>query len=77
MTEHTPTGDAYQQPARQHTPQPPNQDEGTDMAATTAPTACERLGHDDEVTYQDDESMIWACRRCGAEGWEDLDGDES
>lgn len=25
MTEHTPTGDAYQQPARQHTPQPTNQ----------------------------------------------------
>ena len=24
MTEHTPTGDAYQQPARQHTPQPNN-----------------------------------------------------
>ena len=43
------------------------------MSNPTDNSACARLGHDDKVTYEDDESMVWVCRRCGAEGWEDLD----
>lgn len=35
-------------------------------------SVCERLGHDDEVTYQDDDQVTWVCSRCGAEGWEDF-----
>lgn len=32
---------------------------------------CERLGHDDETVYEDEEVLQWTCRRCGAEGWDD------
>lgn len=28
--------------------------------------------HDEDVTYEDDELIQWVCRRCGAEGEEDL-----
>jgi len=28
---------------------------------------CERLGHDDRVTYEDDEIIQYVCERCGAE----------
>lgn len=27
--------------------------------------------HDQEVTYEDDETLNWSCRCCGAEGWYD------
>ncbi|MGA3562608.1 hypothetical protein [Melissospora conviva] len=26
--------------------------------------------HQEEVTYQGADGVGWACRRCGAEGWE-------
>ena len=32
---------------------------------------CERMGHDDEVTYSGPDGLQWECLRCGAEGWED------
>lgn len=28
---------------------------------------CRILGHDDEVTYEDDELIQYVCARCGAE----------
>lgn len=31
--------------------------------------------HDAETTYEDADVIQWTCRRCGAEGWEDLDTD--
>lgn len=34
-------------------------------------TECERLGHDDTITFEDEEAEQWECARCGAEWWED------
>lgn len=28
---------------------------------------CEAYGHDDQVTYEDEEIIEYECRRCGAE----------
>ena len=30
------------------------------------------IGHDEETVYEDAELYQWNCKRCGAEGWEDL-----
>lgn len=32
--------------------------------------------HDEDITYEDDETIQWVCRNCGAEGWEDKDEEE-
>lgn len=31
----------------------------------------ETYDHDIEIMFEDDETLSWSCRRCGAEGWED------
>lgn len=36
-------------------------------------TECELLGCDDVITFEDDETTQYECRRCGAEWWEDND----
>lgn len=33
----------------------------------------ESFDHDTEITYEDEETRHWICRRCDAEGWEDFD----
>jgi hypothetical protein len=33
----------------------------------------ESVDHDERITYEDAETVQWECRRCGAEGWVDLD----
>lgn len=39
---------------------------------TTDPEVCgESHDHDEVVTYRDDETTQYECRRCGAEWWED------
>lgn len=37
------------------------------------PDECEIYGCDDVLTYKDDETRQYECRRCGAEWWEDTD----
>ncbi|MEW1990746.1 hypothetical protein [Microbacterium sp. NPDC078849] len=34
---------------------------------------CELLGCDDVLTYEDEDTRQFECRRCGAEWWEDVD----
>lgn len=33
--------------------------------------------HDPVETYRGDDGVAWDCRRCGAEGWEPVDGEEN
>lgn len=44
-----------------------DEDEGSGNAT------CDSLGHDDYITYEDEDEdgYNWECRRCGAEGWVD------
>lgn len=34
---------------------------------------CDVMGHDDVTVHEDDDTKVWNCRRCGAEGWENKD----
>ena len=36
----------------------------------------ETFDHDEETTYDGPDGRQWLCRRCGAEGWEDVEDDE-
>jgi hypothetical protein len=42
------------------------------MTDSSGNETCDSLGHDDEITYEEDDGIMWVCRRCGAEGWEDV-----
>jgi hypothetical protein len=33
---------------------------------------CDAFGHDDYLVYEDADTRQWECRRCGAEGIEDV-----
>ena len=49
-------------------------DNSIDDADSSNTEICgESYDHDTEITYEDEETRQWICRRCDAEGWEDFD----
>ena len=43
------------------------------MTEETEDVCGETFDHDVVVTYDEPDGMMWECRRCGAEVWEDYE----